>query len=250
MRLAIVALILGLAACLSSPCVPARASEPEVSPALVCAVQAAIRWREAAWAPEQCARVAGAISTMRDPVTVLAIAVNESDLRPTAIAKAGPDVYDVGLLGVRCRVREGKCSEGPTRGYTVAQLMDPMTNIAVAGVVIALKRANGGRHWLRHYNGGTREHGYAASIEAIRAALGGVLLPGGTARIRKLTRQIVAAVKPRIAMAFRKGGGKSNGAAVVVEQTLGTFGTYMGKLRSLELVTGRGQVQASAELFG
>jgi len=30
----------------------------------------------------------------------------------------------------------------------------------------------------------------------------------------------------------------------------GTFATYMGRLRSLELVTGRGRVQASSELFG
>ena len=35
-----------------------------------------------------------------------------------------------------------------------------------------------------------------------------------------------------------------------ISSASGTFATYMGKLRSLELVTGRGQVQASAELFG
>ena len=35
-----------------------------------------------------------------------------------------------------------------------------------------------------------------------------------------------------------------------ISSASGTFATYMGKLRSLELVTGRGQVQASTELFG
>ena len=34
-----------------------------------------------------------------------------------------------------------------------------------------------------------------------------------------------------------------------ISSASGTFATYMGKLRSLELVTGRGQVQASPELF-
>jgi hypothetical protein len=34
-----------------------------------------------------------------------------------------------------------------------------------------------------------------------------------------------------------------------ISSASGTFATYMGKIRSLELVTGRGQVRASAELF-
>lgn len=40
------------------------------------------------------------------------------------------------------------------------------------------------------------------------------------------------------------------GEAAAISARSGTFSTYLGRMRSLELVEGRGEIRASAELFG
>ena len=196
MRLAIVALALLAttpARAQTAPAGPPR----DVSAAQVCQVQSAIRWQERAWDVATCERVATALNATPDPVTMLAVCINESDLRPTAIDVVRPDVYDAGLCGVRCHVVGGKCADGPARGMALQQLFEPATNVAIAANVMAEKRAKLGRHYLRGYNGGTREHGYAERIGAIAAALGGVRVATKCKRVRRLVELIVAAVAPK-----------------------------------------------------
>ncbi len=170
-------LILGTAGCLTHCAGPARA-DAAVTPALVCTVQHAIRWRDRAWSAARCEAVAAALNATASPVTTLAIAINESDLRPTAIAWHGAGVADVGLTGVRCILGErGRCTNGPARGMTVRQLMDPGANVRVGAAVLASKRN------LEAYNGAARD-GYAGRISAIRAALDGEVVPVKSRRVR------------------------------------------------------------------
>lgn len=170
------------------------ADKPSITPALVCQVQNAIRHLSPAWGLDTCERVSAALNATPSPRTTLAIAVLESDLRPRAVAKARPGVRDVGLLGVRCVLSNGRCTNGPARGHTVAELQDPVVNIRVASAIMVQKKLTHGRHWLRGYNGGTRERGYAARVGAIEAALAGEVVRVKSARVRKLVRQIVPAV--------------------------------------------------------
>ena len=181
----------GLLLCLHGG--PVRA-ETAITTALVCKVQNALRWQERAWDAATCERVSAALNATVDPVTLFAVCINESDLRPTAIDAVKPDVYDVGLCGVRCHVVAGKCADGPARGLTLQQLFDPVRNIEIAAQVMAEKRAKLGRHYLRGYNGGTREHGYGAKIGVIAAALGGarpVSTKGLGHRLAELLRRIL-----------------------------------------------------------
>jgi hypothetical protein len=145
--------------------VTARAAEP-VDAATVCRVQNALRWSLPAWKLERCQEVAAALSVLPEPLTMLAVAANESGMRADAIRKGGLGVWDVGLLGIRCHVVGGKCSNGPARGYTIAQLMDPVINIRVAHVLATIK----GPRWLHRWNG---DPGYAARIAVLAAAIRG-----------------------------------------------------------------------------
>ena len=65
-----------------------------VSPELVCAVQHAARWREPAWSPRECARVAAALDATPTPRLLAAVVSNESDSREEAILKVRPGVYN------------------------------------------------------------------------------------------------------------------------------------------------------------
>ena len=174
------------------------AAEPvRVTPALVCSVQSAIKLKSTpAWVRPRCEEVAAALNKTRDPLLTLAVAVNESDMRAAALAHVGPGVYDVGLVGVRCVLGTGgKCTNGHARGRTLSELRDPVINIWVGSAIMEEKRERHGRRWLRHYNGGTREHGYAGRIQAIMAALGGVELKVSGKRMRELVRRIARTTK-------------------------------------------------------
>jgi hypothetical protein len=169
---------------------PARAAEPALSAAQLCRVQAAIRFRTLAWTAEECGRIAAALAVAPSPRTFSALAINESDLRPRAIAWHGPRVADVGLLGIRCVLDNAGhvCTNGAASGYTIEQLRDAATNIAVGAVLWA---NNGGR--LSRWNAGARD--YAANVRAIAAALGGARVPVASFRVRKLIAQILAATQ-------------------------------------------------------
>jgi hypothetical protein len=185
-----------------------------VSPEVVCAVQHAVRWREAPWTPRECARVAAALDATPTPRLLAAVVSNESDWRPRAVLRVRPGVYDVGLAGVRCVLPgagagesrdptastlttslqhpRGRCTNGPARGLTVRQLQDPATNIRVAAQVLAEKGGD-----LGSYNGATtrgKRERYSRKVAALVAALGGVKVPVKGRRLRGMVRKITAAV--------------------------------------------------------
>jgi hypothetical protein len=144
-----------------------------ITPERICAVKDAIRWHAPAFSERTCERLAAAFNAMPDPVLMAAICLNESDLRPTAINVVRADVYDTGLCGVRCVIEDGRCTNWPVAGMTLAELLEPVRNIEAAAKVLERKRAKSPKHYLRHYNGGTQERGYAARIGVLAAAIGG-----------------------------------------------------------------------------
>lgn len=167
-----------------------------VTPSLVCSVQRALKLHAtSAWEALRCEAVADAMNDTREPLVTLAVAANESDMRAGALAHVSHGVYDVGLVGVRCVLGPGsRCTNGQARGHTLTELRDPVVNVQVGASIMEEKRARHGHRWLRHYNGGTREHGYALRIQALVAALGGRLAKTKWPRTQKQCRQIVAAV--------------------------------------------------------
>lgn len=194
------------------------APSPSVKPIsgdLVCRVQHAIRHRNPAWTADMCARVADALNATFDPRLVLAVAINESDLRETALRRARRGVYDTGLMGIRCRLAPGadhttradwrsvsgqaallanRCMNWPVRGRSVRELLDPVVSIQAGEQVLGRKRQHDPRHWLRHYNGGTVEHGYAARVAATKSALRGRRFLVNSEVVNKRTSQIVKAL--------------------------------------------------------
>lgn len=184
------AFAMGVALCLTHTCGPARAGEADLSPELVCSVQKALR-SGPAWPARKCVRVADAFNRTGRPVTIASIAVNESDMRDHAIAWHGPHVADVGLMGIRCHLGpDRRCTNGPARGLTIAQLMRAETSIRVGAAILASK-ANVG-----HYNAkGKRGRAYAAKIATLAEAFGGVEVRVKGKRVRELVRRIVAARK-------------------------------------------------------
>ena len=83
-----VLVLLFLACAIQPRC--AHAAEPvAVTPALVCSVQHAIRWKDAAWTDQQCAARAREFTASGKrwgfkPAQLFAMAINESDLRTEA----------------------------------------------------------------------------------------------------------------------------------------------------------------------
>ena len=171
-------------------------AEP-VTPSLVCQVQHALKLKATpSWDAPRCEAVSAAMNDTLEPLVTLAVAANESDMRAGALAHVSHGVYDVGLVGVRCVLSYGgRCTNGPALGHTLTELRDPVVNIQVGAAIMEEKRARHGHRWLRHYNGGTREHGYALRIHALVAALGGRLVKTKWPRTQKQCRQIVAAVE-------------------------------------------------------
>jgi hypothetical protein len=161
---------------------------------LVCTVAHALKQP---WPVDRCQAVAAALATTREPKTMLAVAVLESDMRPTKRhLRNGPKVADVGLLGVACRLRHGRCTNWPVRGLTVAALQDPRTNIMAAARVLAKKRARCGARALDCYAGDPDgSSGRTGDVRALVAAFAGVELQVKKARVRELVRKIAAAVR-------------------------------------------------------
>ena len=198
------------------------AAEPvAVTPALVCSVQHAIRWKDAAWTDNQCAARAREFTASGKrwgfrPAQLLAMSIAESDLRPSAV-RNDRGALDVGLMAVRCVLNRnipstasvGKqsndarnipknipapnctCANKPVRGLTPAQLMRPATNIDKGAEILATLHHGS----LASYNGGpnAREHGYPEKVAAIMAALGGVELKVSGKRMRELVKRIARA---------------------------------------------------------
>lgn len=162
----------------------------EVTPELVCTVQRALR-AGPAWPARKCERIAAALNATGKSTLVAAIAVNESDWRDHVIAWHGKNVADVGLMGVRCILgHDRKCTNGPAKGLTVAQLLRAETSIRVGAAILATKAT------LGHYNGGgKRGRAYAAKVLALVEAFAGVEVQVKGKRTRELVRRIAAAVR-------------------------------------------------------
>lgn len=183
--------IAGFLGCLQHCAGPARA-EVAVTPELVATVQRAIKWRAPEWSRSRAASVAQALNETPDPALMLAVAVLESDLRPRGLAwHDGRKVADVGLMGVRCLLgTDGRCTNGPASGLTVAKLRDPVVNIRVAAAVLAAHRGD-----LRRYHGSSNpKDTYEARALALVAAFSGSVVKVTNARTRAHVRMIAAAV--------------------------------------------------------
>lgn len=188
--------ILGFVFCCIHTCGPARAAEVTVE--LVAVVQDAIRWNRPRWGYENVSQVTDALNETREPQVMLAIAVIESSMRQRAIAwHRGRTVADVGLCGVRCVLKGGRCSVGPAKGMTVAALKSASANVRVAAAILATKRARHGARAFDGYNGDRDgSNRYGDNVRAIVAAFGGVvdLKRVKKRRVRDLARLIAAAV--------------------------------------------------------
>lgn len=178
---------------------PASAQPARVEARQVCAVQDAIRWREAAWSPGYCEEVASTLTSTTNPTRAFARMINESDMRPKAIRvtirKDGLLAYDVGAMAVRCLSypwAPGVCINEPVRGLTVKRLQDIRTNVEKSEQILESHKGD-----ERRYNGATtpsKGKRYVGKLDALEIALlGGVPKVKG-ARMRKLVRQIVEAM--------------------------------------------------------
>ena len=183
--------ILAFLLTVTTPAIPTA----QVTPELVCAAQDAIRYRTPRWVPTTCQAVAGALNATAAPLLILAIIINESDLRPQVYAKHAGGIVDVGLMGIRCHLAGDKCTNWPVTGRTLQNLFDPAVNIEAGSRVLRRKQQQAGKHFLRAYNGGSKDHGYADRIHAIVAALEGRVTESSSARIRKLILQLVEAAR-------------------------------------------------------
>ena len=164
-----------------------------VTPALVCSVQHAIRWKDAAWTDQQCAAIARdfTVSGKRwgfPSAQLFAMSINESDLRFKAV-RNDRGALDCGGMAVRCKLGPGgRCTNKPVSGLTPAQLMRPATNIDKGAEILATLHHGS----LAKYNGGpnAREHGYPEKVAAIMAAQGGVEMRVSGKRMRELVKRI------------------------------------------------------------
>jgi hypothetical protein len=93
-------------------------------------------------------------------------------------------------LGLRCRIKRGRCTNGPARGYTVAELRDPETSIDVSNALLT-SLAGDVQGWNR------RSKGYAARIRALVAALDGRRVEVPSARTMEQVRRILSVTGPR-----------------------------------------------------
>jgi hypothetical protein len=187
--------------------------EPDFTSELICSIQHQIRFQEKAWEPWFCLRVHAAFTKAaaetKQPIrTLFAIAINESDLRlgakrstyPMKFSRAADgtplvedkwvgSVHDGGLMGVRCRIgKDGLCSNDLIKGWKMLQVFALENNIMLGAKILATKKS------LQHYNGGTKEHGYQARIDAILAAMAGAEVKISGKRMKKLVKQIVNGV--------------------------------------------------------
>lgn len=199
--------------------------QSEVSPALICRVKEAIRFRGKPWDDKTCEALSSAFSKGREkgipPILTFSMTINESDLREASqsqvyMTKRGGTLYkatDYGLMGIQCLqtptladlrahkahrklspLRDnGACANGYAKGITPSQLKDPTTNVRIGIEILNKKRKLGGAKWISHYNGDLSGgyDGYAGRITAIAAACNGVQLHVETKRMKMLTHQII-----------------------------------------------------------
>jgi hypothetical protein len=182
----------------------------------LCTLRRRISPRRPSWTPAFCRALAqGVLASARrhemGPALLLAVMINESDLDEKAARlshPAGAVAKDSGLMGIRCVLSKGRCTNGLVRGLPWRTVMDPLTNVELGARYLALYRDGGGRSlvtvrmrmpdgtvrstvrnipcahrdhaWWAHYNHGTRyiNHGEARLYPHHVAVLQDVLADG------------------------------------------------------------------------
>jgi hypothetical protein len=212
-------------AMVASPRTPEAASEPDFAPvgeqdddlaSSLCSMRRRVNPRKPSWTPAFCRSLAaGVLDSARrhdlSPALVLAVMINESDLDEKAARlshPAGAVAKDSGLMGIRCVLSKGRCTNGLVRGLPWRTVMDPLTNVELGARYLAHYRDGGGRSlvtvrtrmadgsvrskvrnlpcahrdhaWWAHYNHGTRyiKHGEARFYPHHVAVLQDVLADG------------------------------------------------------------------------
>lgn len=127
---------------------------PSCLAATICELKDRVRWRTAAWKPAFCDRIANAVldSSKRYEIPaslILAVMINESDMNESAFRTTMKDgrlyAKDGGLMGIRCIVdKHGRCTNGNVRGRSLAEVMNPVSNIDMGARELAHWRDGGG----------------------------------------------------------------------------------------------------------
>jgi hypothetical protein len=118
----------------------------------LCSVKDRVRWGTAAWKPDFCRKIASGILTSArahdlSATLLLGVMMNESDLDEKAVhptIKNGK-LYakDSGLMGIRCVLDRGRCTNGAVKGMSWRSVMDPLTNIELGARELARWREGG-----------------------------------------------------------------------------------------------------------
>jgi hypothetical protein len=119
----------------------------------LCALKQRVGVHRATWTPEFCGKLAdGVLASARRhdlaPALLVAVMINESDLNENAARVSHPNggvAKDSGLMGIRCVLSRGRCTNGLVRGMPWRAVMDPLTNVELGAVYLAHYRDGGGR---------------------------------------------------------------------------------------------------------
>src|SRR4051812_5338480 len=112
----------------------------------LCNVQDKVRWGTPAWSPDFCRTIAGGVLESArandiSPTLILGVMMNESSLDEKAahVTMKGGRLYakDSGLMGIRCILRGGRCTNGYVKGMSWRKVMDPLTNIELGARELA-----------------------------------------------------------------------------------------------------------------
>ena len=120
----------------------------------ICAIKDRVRWRTPAWKPQFCQKIAHNVLESAEryqipPALILAVMINESDLKETTfrttVRNGALYAKDGGLMGIRCILdKQGRCNNGHVRGMAWKEVMDPSTNIELGTRELAHYRDGGG----------------------------------------------------------------------------------------------------------
>jgi hypothetical protein len=130
-----------------------RATPPEPCLAsTICSLKDKVRYRTAGWSQDFCHRIAQGVldSAKRNdisPSMLLAVMINESDMdeRAAPVTMKNGTIYakDSGLMGIRCVLKQGRCTNGYVKGMAWKKVMDPFTNIELGARELARWRKGG-----------------------------------------------------------------------------------------------------------
>ncbi len=106
-----------------------------------------------AWTPEFCQTLAAGVREAAerhdlDPALLVAVMINESDLDEAAVRLGrtrGRLAKDSGLMGIRCVLDRGRCTNALVDGLPWRKVMEPVTNVELGARYLAHYRDGAGR---------------------------------------------------------------------------------------------------------